>query len=545
MIGFAAAVAVLLSAVTLVANKLILHTYQLEGYSFHRVKAYFSPSITRRYAAYVLSCVPLEGLWLALYLSQTRTFWYFLIAVAGAAAWIIIGTSAQKKAKKPLVLTKRVFRLCLTQCIVVFGACAATVVSSGGSPDSFTYLACFAAPLVSPVIFFISAYAVKPLEALIRGGYKLRAKMRLRAFPGLKIIAVTGSYGKTSVKNAIKPLLESRYNVLATPASYNTPMGIARSVEGLTAEHGVFVAEFGARHRQDIRELCRLLPPSVGVITAVCGQHLETFKTLENVLETKLDLARALPSDGLLVYGSDCVVLDERIAQLCKTGEIKCRTAAIGVNVGTVEHITVDRNGTSFLLNVGKLTEALGIPSGSTEMREEALPLSTKLIGAHHAVNVAMAACVALALGVSSKEIGSAVSELPFVEHRLEPIEGNGVLILDDSFNGNPIGAKAAIDAIACLPGRKVVLTCGLVELGEAEESANFELGKQISEVASVVLLIGKQRTEPIVRGLVEGGFSGVLKRFDSLAEAQENFRFILKTGDVLLIENDLPDNYD
>ena len=170
---------------------------------------------------------------------------------------------------------------------------------------------------------------------------------------------------------------------------------------------------------------------------------------------------------------------------------------------------------------------------------------ATRLLGSHNILNITMAAAMAYSLGVSVEKIRDVVYSLEPTPHRLQLIEGNGIKIIDDSFNSNPQGARAALDVLALFAGRKVVVTPGMVELGELENEEHYKLGTALAEVADVVMLVGKKRTRPIKRGLQEGGFSGRLEVYDTLSDAEEAFKGVRHIGDVLLLLNDLPDCYD
>jgi UDP-N-acetylmuramoyl-tripeptide--D-alanyl-D-alanine ligase len=348
-------------------------------------------------------------------------------------------------------------------------------------------------------------------------------------------IAVTGSYGKTSVKNFLFKMLSAKYSVLMTPESYNTPMGISKTVQGLDSTHEVFLAEMGARRVGDIKKLMKLISPDLSILTGINNQHLETFKKQENITREKCYAVNMLREGGTAVVparlqGTPQLESVSGIRLLyvggAEGGEVGQDADAVGALYG---NISVCKDGTVFTLTLGG----------------ESFECYTPLLGDHNIENIALAAALAYELNVPPSDIVHAVKHLEAVPHRLQLIQGNGVRIIDDSFNGNPDGARSALKVLGMFCGRKIVVTPGLVELGEQEKTENRLLGAEIAEVADAVILIGKDRVEPLRGGLKDKGFAGQVYTYPSLKEAEENFKNVLKLGDTLLILNDLPDHYD
>ena len=232
-----------------------------------------------------------------------------------------VGYSFYKRAvrtpqKKKFALTARMKRLYVCLALVSLLLCALAVIlphpAQALSEDAgwgWKLLSCLRLVLPAallPCVVALAALIALPIEKTINRLYMRDAKRRLDAQSGLVRIGITGSYGKTSVKNILYTILSQKYNVLSTPASFNTPMGLTRVIrERLEPAHQVFLAEMGARHRKDIKELTDFIHPTIGVLTSVGPQHLDTFKTLENIIQTKYDLVRAIPADGLAVFSDD------------------------------------------------------------------------------------------------------------------------------------------------------------------------------------------------------------------------------------------------
>lgn len=366
--------------------------------------------------------------------------------------------------------------------------------------------------LLLPMLMLANCIA-KIYEAPHNKKFIRLAKKKLAA-SDIKVIAVTGSYGKTSTKLILNAVLSRKYRVLSTPRSHNTPIGIALAVNNNDLnDYDVFIAEMGARHLGDIAELCEICPPDVSLITGICGQHLETFLTFANVVKAKGEI---------LTYTKDTAVIADDCYDLF--AEYPCKKT----RCGCASEIEADCNGTRFTLTLGG----------------ERKRVETKLLGEHSAHNIALAAEAAFAAGMTVDEIADAVKDIDFIEHRLQLIKADGVNILDDGYNSNVKGARAALGVLRTFGGRKIVVTPGLVELGVIEEEENFQLGKSLVGF-DLIILVGDTLITPVKRGYAEGG--GDKQRLivkPTLAAAQEELKSFIKSGDTVLFLNDLPDIY-
>ncbi|MBR2334166.1 MAG: UDP-N-acetylmuramoyl-tripeptide--D-alanyl-D-alanine ligase, partial [Clostridia bacterium] len=304
--------------------------------------------------------------------------------------------------------------------------------------------------------------------------------------------------------------------------SYNTPMGISKTVKGLDISHQVFIAEMGARRVGDIKKLMKIVDPDISVLTGVNCQHLETFKTKENIVNEKLQVVKMLKKDGkAIVNGNLKHLIDVNLT------DVDIIFAGAEGDLVWASDIAVGQDGSVFKLHFG----------------DETYIAETRLIGSHNVENLAVASAVAYALGVSPKHIVERIATIEPVPHRLQLISRDVIRIIDDTFNGNPDGAEKALETLGYFEGRKVVVTPGLVELGENEIAENQLLGERISKVADVVALIGGKRSDYIKRGL--GDFQGEVLHFDTLNEAQKSFKDFIHIGDTILLLNDLPDVYE
>ncbi len=469
------------------------------------------------------------GIWLLCYFLQARAFWGFVSVlfffIAEFAMYFMEDLPGRKK---PLRYTKRAVRCLIFVTLSSTAAVTAAFAVANAQVSSvyLRYLVLFGFPPAYPVLFMISASTINVFERLNNARYMRRTRKRLAAQQGLIKIAITGSFGKTSVKNYLHAMLAQKYNVLSTPESYNTPMGISKTVNGLDETYDVFIAEFGARRTGDIRTLMRMVRPQYAILTGINRQHLETFRTEDNIAREKCRILN-LGESGLAVVGGGARQIVERNLEGKRNRP---------------EVIYCDREDGYYADNVrlGQAGSAFDLV-----LAGKAYEVRTLLIGKHNIDDIVMAATLAYGMGVEVPFILDAIEKLEPVPHRMELLHGNGVTIIDDSFNSNPDGAAAALDTLALFDMRKVVLTPGLVELGGSEREENFKLGVHMGQVADLVLLVGAKRTDPIRRGLAESGFHGEIHIYDSLSDAEEDFKNRLRVGDALLILNDLPDIYD
>ena len=437
------------------------------------------------------------------------------------------GALSTKPTKKPLVYTPRVIRLFVTV-VLLFVICC-ILNRYFGNKYSLLIMVIIYTFILGPFLPIIGNIINYPVEKHISNGFIRSAKQKLAMSPELTVIGITGSYGKTSVKFYLDTLLATKYEVLTTPESYNTPMGVVKTINNsLRPTHRIFLCEMGARNVGDIKELCDIVHPKHGIITSIGAQHLESFKTQENITNTKFELADAIGSDGFLFLNYD----NEFISQHNKN-ENAVTYSIKGKGRYNASDITTSVKGTAFTVTA---------PDGETA------EFSMKLIGEHNVTNVLGAIAVSNTLGIPLEDLKIPVKRLKSVAHRMELLEKNGVTIIDDAYNSNPAGAKAALDTLAMFKdSTKILITPGMVELGEREYELNKIFGTQASDSADYIILVGEKQTEAIASGVKEAGFDEKkLMIAESFTDAMSRVYSISgERHKVLLIENDLPDNYD
>lgn len=461
----------------------------------------------------------------------------FVALVSISKIWLIL----RKKFKKPLVFTKRVWRLYSVSSVISIVVYVTVVLVANGKaslPLGYAAPALSLGVLLLMTIFswaivMLAVVALMPVEKMINRKYWNEAASILRSMPDLKVIGITGSYGKTSTKHYLNRILSEEYDVLMTPGSYNTPMGVIRTVREMMKPYNtVFICEMGAKQKGDIKEICDLVNPQIGIITAVGPMHLESFKTIENVQSTKFELADALPGDGLVVINNDF--------EYCANRSVD--------NVESVRYCVGDKNAD----NCGYVAKDVKYSPYGTSFTVTGpdglhLELTTKLVGACNISNLLAAVILALRMGMSQDKIRMAVASIEQVEHRLSiKRTPGGVTIIDDAFNSNPSGSKMALEVLSGFTdGRRIVVTPGMIELGERQDELNEAFGEEIGKSCDVAIIVGQYNREAIVRGIGKSGFDeNNLHVVGSFNEAQQILSSFLRSGDAVLYENDLPDTF-
>ncbi|MBR2970718.1 MAG: hypothetical protein IKC48_02860 [Clostridia bacterium] len=434
--------------------------------------------------------------------------WGFLFFIL-LCAYFVYAVSKQKS-KTPLRVTKRIFRLFIVNIIVNAALCFAAIWFTKDI-EAVRYSIVGVTPLLCPITLILSHILLLPVEKLIAHSFIKKATRRL-AVNKPTVIGITGSYGKTTAKKVLATFLHTKYKVFASPHSYNTPMGLSKCINEEYGGEEIFVAEMGARYVGDIKYLTKIFHPKYAMLTAIGNQHLETFKTKENIIKEKTSIL-----DGVTFAVANGDSID--VAQNVGDRAVLCGKE----NSASYSEVKSDINGTDFVLTING----------------ESVDIHTRLVGDHIPSIVTLCARLAFEMGVSLKKIKEAAANLPFVEHRLEVMKSGDVIIFDDSYNSNPVGADNALKILSTFEGTKVVITPGFVELGEASAEAQKELGEKIASIADHVFLLGPN-AQLIKSGM--GDFQSVVI-VDSLDEAMEQLKEI-PAPMAVLFENDLPDNY-
>jgi len=530
-----------------------LHTYQQVGYKNNEfwqwLKSHWDEKVIPSNIAwsmlFIFVLVIFNG-WL--FSTFTYTALVMVVLILGLFWFGSIKKYRSEKVKKPLVFTPRVLRLCVP-----------FVVLTAALPFYFTYIAFtgfipftgeqmpayFSGLLTVDIIILVIGWAygitfvpffillsglfTKPIEKSIQNGFKKQARKKLASMPDLKVIAITGSYGKTSTKFMLRDLLKERFSVCSTPGSYNTPMGICKVINNdLQSHHQILILEMGARYEGNIQELCDIAQPNISVITNVGVAHLETFGSQDVIAKEKGTLVDNLESGGLAILNAD----DERVAKM-GAGRDEIERILVGLDKGEIRgsNITYDTSGMQFEVQ----------DEGQSEQ------FKTQLLGAHNVQNLLLAVGVAKHFGIRLKTMALAAQKIEPVEHRLELKQAGDLFIIDDAFNSNPVGAKNAVEILGQFDsGQRIIITPGMVELGEIEAEENYKFGQAIARAnLELVILVGEERSRPILEGIKSIDSASLnVRTVATLFEANELVQKHARAGDVILYENDLPDVY-
>lgn len=507
-----------------VPSKQALQMFQQNRYRYDRYHIWLKQQIQHAYKKIAMMMFVLMISYSLFLLPQGHVPQFLLAALMLIFLYVTYKQEQQQTYRKPLKSTSRVQRLwaCLYALYVLI------ILTILMLTDVWFWI------LMTPflyglpwVIIMLAGAMMNPLEQQIQYHYMRQAKQLLQNARNLNIIGITGSYGKTSVKNILFHMLSMEKMTLMTPKSYNNRMGITLTIrEQLQPLHEIFLCEMGADHVHEIEQLMDFVKPSIGIVCAVGPQHLQTFKTMEAILHEKMQMIERLPMHGTGFLNADDHYI--RSYPLRDT----CRIIWYGQDYIAdyrICDIRYSKTGTNFAV----------VHEG------QRYQFHTVLLGEHNIMNITCGIAVASTLGIAWQTLQKAIERLPYVEHRLAKIDSNAYTILDDAYNANPQGARYALDVLSQMEGRRFLVTPGFIDLGERQDFENYQLGNAIMGCADEVILVGQHQSASIYRGLIDAGFPETyLHVVDQLDQAFHLLYELAKPCDVVLLENDLPDAF-
>lgn len=395
-------------------------------------------------------------------------------------------------------------------------------------------LVAYAFTLLSFAFFVLATVALAPVDWLLKLRTVRAARGRLARMPDVKVVAICGSFGKTTVKEAIGRALSVQRKVAVTPESVNTEVGVARwLLYDVPPETEVLVVEMGEHYEGDIRRLAALTPPDAVVVTGINEAHLERLGSLERAAGTIFEAVAASGSGTFVVLNADSAPVVEYAASHLAGRQAVWYSAGSTPSAAWVAASVFDPKG---------LARAVTLTRG-----EQTVIVTLKLLASYAPGVAAASLLVAEHFGVPLELAAKGLERLAPVKHRLEPIPGAGnVLVIDDSYNGNPDGAREAIRLLAEFQDRrKVYLTPGLVEMGEQAGPVHREIGRQLAAVADLVILVRNSVTPFVAEGLEAAGYpKGQVLWYPTAVAAHAALKDVLKPGDVILFQNDWGDQY-
>ena len=398
----------------------------------------------------------------------------------------------QQKREKPLVYTKRVWRLIFVICFLYLLEFLELFLCYQSFLVGYFYLLIGLSVYFNCIVIMFANILAIPIEKMVYLKYKRKAIKKLNSMNHLDVIGVTGSYGKTSSKNIINDILNVSFHAMASPRNFNTPYGLIRTVNDyLDKFTELFIAEMGAFKIGEIKQLCNLLKPKYGVLTIIGTAHLESFGSRENIQKGKFELIDSLPDDGIAILNMD--------DSYQTSYSIKSNCSVLWISIGNkdadvyADCIKLSHQGTTF----------------DCHFKGDAHTYSfqLKLLGKANVYNALAGIALGHALGMNIEQLQLGVSRVEPIEHRLELKKYRNIHIIDDAYNSNPVGSSMALDVLGYMPGYKIIVTPGMIELGEEQYISNKEFGKHMANVCDEVVLVGKEQTKPIYDGLMEQGY--------------------------------------
>ncbi len=407
----------------------------------------------------------------------------------------------------------------------------------------------FLASLIVLFISFILLYLIRfylifgtllvlPADIYLKKKIINKAKRKISIYKNLKIIGISGSYGKTTMKECLYTVLSQKYKVLKTPENINTTIGISKQIiDELDEEIQIYIVEMGEYKKGDIADICLITKPDIAIITGISEAHFERMGSIENAISTMFEVVENSQKNALIVLNEDNSLIMDNYKKFIKGKEVKFYSS----NNSKLSELQVSDN--EFMQDGSGYNFSISGKNSNLKLDN----LKVSILGEY--ILGIISACLIIfdELGGDQNTFASLIEKIKPIEHRLQPIQGNGnILIIDDSYNGNPDGVSEAIKVLDRFKvRRKVFITPGLVETGEKSEEVHTQIGHKLSKVADLVILIKNSVSPYIEKGLMEGEFDNAnIIWFNTSQEAHSSLGKILKPGDIILFQNDWTENY-
>ncbi len=512
-----------------------LYLWQLKDYHIGRFADHFRTTKGRR-LVFNFSHL-LKIILIVLFVFAQQWFFYWLAAmflIYLAESVVFARNIFAKNVKMPKTTAKT-----LALYASVFGAlCLLLISASVNFAESWQPAVLLALDIFLPMIVSGIVLAVQPLAVFAQNRMIKKASQKMEEIADagkLTVIAITGSYGKTSTKEFLATILESKFKVLKTKEHQNSEVGVARAIlDDLDKTHQVFIAEVGAYNKGKVKQVCAMLKPKIGIVTGVNEQHMALFGSLENLLSAEggRELAESLPKDGLLILNGGnkyCLDLYKKSGYLPASSKKVYGVGRSKVNSDIfAESVAVHKNYISFL---------------AVEKTGSVAPFEATVLGGHNAQNILAAAAAARRLGMSMEEIAKACENIRPEQAGMAIKTGkNGIYVIDSSYSSNPDGAAADLDYLNVFTGKKVVVMPCMIELGPKSAELHRNIGRKIGKVCDVAVITTKERFNDIKAGAVEAGMEPakvlLCDRPDDIFSA---ITLYCKSGDAVLLEGRVP----
>lgn len=509
-----------------------LYLWQLKEYHIGRFLDHFST-----YKGKKLVSNPLQSfkiLLAVIFLLSQSLFTWLLFFVYLAESLLFLKAIFQKRIKKPVITFKTAFLLLVLVFVVFLFPIFLSFITQN---EAVFYFWLLVFDILTPVVVSAVVLLFQPFTVFSRNKTLAKAKKKMESFPNLIVIAVTGSYGKTTTKEILSTILSKNFNVLKTKEHQNSEMGIAGCIlKDLKPEHEVFVVEMGAYKKGGIKMLADIVKPKIGIITGVNEQHLSLFKSMENLLSAEggVELIKALPKDGLIVFNGD----NKYCLDLYRKTNIKKNIYAekrdkIDTDIWA-EDVTVEKDSISFLA-----IQKTNSPAGG----REAVPFKVNVLGRQNIQNILGAVLVARRMGMNLQDIAEACKNIKQEQSGMVLKQGkHGINIIDSTYSANPDGVKADLEYLKVFNKKKVIVMPSLIELGGKSKELHEKIGKSIARVCDMAIITTKDRFEDIKKGAVEGGMKKANVMFcDNPTDLAMTISLFCTSGDAVLLEGRVP----
>lgn len=402
--------------------------------------------------------------------------------------------------------------------------------------DQVSWLIAF--DILTPIIISIIVLLIQPIFVGLRTRVLSQSSVKMRQIKeisGLKIIAITGSYGKTSTKEFLTTILSKKYKVLSTSKHQNAEIGVARCVlDKLKPSHQIFIAEVGAYNKGKVKEVCRMLTPNMGVVTGVNQQHMALFSSFKNLLSAEGggELLESLPSNGVIFVNGEnryCLDLIKKNNKLPESQEKIYALSNKNIDADIwADGIEIFKDHISFL---------------ATSKKSEMAHFNVSALGKQNVENLLGAILVANELGMSFSEITEATKEIKPEQAGMTLKLGKHELnIIDSSYSSNPTGVVADLEYLKIFPNKKIIVMPCLIELGKESRMLHEGLGKKIGEVCDLAIITSKDYFKEIKKGFVGVGMSEKYILFiEKPHEIYSAITTFCKADDAVLLEGRVP----
>ena len=454
--------------------------------------------------------------------------WQFFFQVIAGALYVSLGLKSiykiyRKKIREPIFTKKAILTLGIALIPLVFISFF-TYYKTSSISFLFSILLL---DIAIPLIVAGTIGLIKFPSEFFKNRIVIKAKAKREDMKNILVIGITGSYGKTSMKEFLAHILEGKLKVIKTKENQNTEIGVAKFVLGeLTADYDIFIVEMGAYRMGEIKNICDIVKPQIGILTGINEQHISLFGSLENTIKAKYELIESLPQNGLAVFNGE----NDYTHTLYENTDIPKRRYALR----------------SFSVSASPDISCEKIDFKSDEMKfyvklqEKKELFETKLLGRHNALNILGATLVANDLGMSLGEIKERVKTLKSPPHTLDLKPGiNGSSIIDDSYSANPRGVMAALDVLEGLKSNKKILVMHpLIELGPAARNIHRRIAVKINKVCDICILTSSDFSREIKKNAPNTDVFIIKDPKIIIEKLKKN----IKAGDIVLLENRIPE---